>query len=116
MARTVGQIITSARGILQDQRVPYRVSDADLAGYVTEAVSEARRVRPDFFARTFRQVLPVYTAASLATTVPLPDQYFVPMVNYVAGRADLREDEFAQDNRALTLIQAFGAALIGGAR
>lgn len=116
MARTVGQIIASARGILSDQRVPYRYLTSDLAGYVSEAVSEARRVRPDLFILTLRDPTPIYTEASLATEVPLPDSYFSQVVNFVAGRADLRDDEFANDGRAATLIQAFGIALTGGAR
>lgn len=114
MARTVGQVIASARGILQDSALPFRVSDNDLAGYVSEAIGEARRVRPDLFLGTLRAALPVYTAADVAVNIPLPDSYFSQVVNYVAGRADLREDTFAQDGRAITLISAFGVSLTGG--
>ncbi len=95
---------------------PFRYSDTDLAGYVSEALTEARRVRPDLFLGSLRAAIPVYTSADLATAVPMPDSYFSQIVNYVAGRADLREDQFAQDGRALTLIQAFGVSLTGGAR
>jgi hypothetical protein len=39
---------------------------------------------------------------------------FPQVVNYVAGRTDLREDTFSQDGRAILLMQAFGVALVGG--
>lgn len=116
MARTVGQVVTAARAIVQDSVVPYRYSDTDLAGYVSEALTEARRVRPDLFLGSLRAAVPLYTSADLATALPLPDSYFSQVVNYVAGRVDLREDQFAQDGRAMTLIASFGVSLTGGAR
>lgn len=116
MARTVGQVVDAARAIVQDVLPPYRYETRELAGYVSEAMGEARRVRPDLFMATLRDPLPVYTEASLAVTIPLPDSYFSQVVNYVAGRVDLREDAFAQDGRAITLIQAFGVSLTGGGR
>ena len=116
MARTVGQVILAARAIVQDTVAPYRYSDTDLAGYVSEALTEARRVRPDLFLGSLRSAIPIYTSADLAVAIPLPDSYFSQIVNYVAGRTDLREDQFAQDGRAMTLITSFGISLTGGAR
>ncbi|MFN7883698.1 MAG: hypothetical protein ACK5PF_11890 [bacterium] len=114
MARTVGQVILAARAIIQDERAPFRVSNDSMALYVTEALSEARRLRPDLFLTTLRDPIPLYTAVDLALTVPLPDMAFPQVVNYVAGRTDLREDTFSQDGRALLLMQAFGVSLTGG--
>lgn len=117
MARTVAQVVATARTITQDQLQPYRVPDSELVGYVSEAVGEARRVRPDLFLSSFRDTIPYYTESLMATTyVSLPDMYFAHLVNYVAGRADLREDEFSQDGRAMALMNAFGVALTGGKR
>ena len=116
MARTVGQVVSAARAIIQDTRPTFRITDADLAGYVSEAIAEARRMRPDLFASTFRNPMPYYTPANFNTVLPIPDFYFTHIVNYVVGRADLREDEFAQDGRAITLLTAFGVALTGGGR
>jgi hypothetical protein len=113
MARTVGQVVQAARAIIQDAVPPFRTSDSDLAGYVSEAMGEARRVRPDLFLTMLRDPLPVYTQADFAVAIPLPDSYFSQVVNFVAGRADLREDAFAQDGRAITLISAFGVSLVG---
>lgn len=116
MARTVGQVVDAARAMVQDVVPPYRYETNDLAGYVSEALSEARRVRPDLFLDTLRDPLPVYTEADTAVAIPMPDSYFSQVVNYVVGRTDLREDAFAQDGRAITLIQAFGVSLMGGGR
>lgn len=116
MPRTVGQVVEAARGLVQDVVPPYRYSTRDLAGYVSEAMGEARRVRPDLFLDTLRDALPYYTDADLLVEIPMPDSYFQQVVNYVAGRSDLREDAFAQDGRAITLIQAFGVSLTGGGR
>lgn len=116
MARTVGQVVDAARVIVQDATPPYRFDTRTIAGYVSEAIGEARRVRPDLFLTTLRNALPVYTEADLAQAIPMPDAYFSQIVNYVAGRIDLREDAFAQDGRAITLIQAFGVSLTGGGR
>lgn len=116
MARTVGQVVAAARQIVQDAVPPYRYATNDLTGYVAEAMGEARRVRPDLFLATLRDALPLYTDGDLTTPIPLPDSYFSQVVNYVAGRVDLREDTFAQDGRAITLIQAFGMSLTGGGR
>ncbi len=114
MARTVENVIRAARVIIQDERAPYRVSDDQMAMYVTEAVSEARRLRPDLFLTTLRDSIPLYTSANMATVIPLPDMVFPQVVNYVAGRTDLREDTFSQDGRAVVLMQAFGVAMVGG--
>jgi hypothetical protein len=116
MARTVGQVVEAARALVQDVVPPYRYETNDIAGYVSEALSEARRVRPDLFLTTLRDPLPTYGEADVGVELPMPDSYFSQVVNYVVGRLDLREDAFAQDGRAITLIQAFGVSLTGGGR
>jgi hypothetical protein len=116
MARTVGQVVEAARAVLQDEMQPYRYSTVQLCGYVSEAVGEARRLRPDMFHRTFRNTIPFYTANQVNEPLPISDMYFAQVVNYTVGRAELREDQFASDNRAMSLLAAFGVSLVGGAR
>lgn len=116
MARTVGQVISQARILLQDSNNAatggYRHSDNDLAFLVSEAVQEARRLRPDLFITYGLDVaIPVYTSGDLSTNLPLPDIYFTPIINLVVGRAQLREDEFSSDGRAATLMTLFSASL-----
>lgn len=113
MARTVRQVVSGARGVLQDVRAPYRYSDDELARTVSDAIGEMRRIRPELFIASLRAELPMYTAATMDTNAPVPDMYFVPLVNFVAGRAELRDDQFTTDGRAVTLLQLF-ASSIGG--
>jgi hypothetical protein len=80
---------------------------------VSTAVGEARRIRPDLFIATLRDDVPVYTSTAMDAQVPMPDMFFLPVVNFVAGRAELRDDQFTTDGRAVTLIQLFAAG-IGG--
>jgi hypothetical protein len=108
--------VTAARALLQDKRPAYRYADADLVTYVSDAVAEARRLRPDFFLYTARRSLTFYTTANMDTAVPLPDMYFPQVVNYVAGRGELRDDTFTNDGRAVALTTAWALALSGGSR
>lgn len=116
MARTVGQVVSAARAVLQDEMEPFRYSTAQLCGFVSEAMGEARRLRPDMFHRTFRNTIPYFDQNHVAEFLPLPDMYFAQVVNYVTGRAEIRDDQFATDNRAMSLLAAFGISLTGGPR
>lgn len=114
--RTIAQIIEVVRGLVQDQRDPFRYPNSTLCNHISEAVSEARRVRPDLFVETLLAPLPYYTQADLASTIPLPDMYFSAVCNFVAGRTQLSDHQFAADGRAVMLISAYGTALTGGSR
>jgi hypothetical protein len=108
----VSTLTTQARQILQDTVVPYRYSDESLVGIVNEAMYEARRVRPDLFLGKLRTSLtPV---ASISDQLPLSEQFFGPLVNFVVGRAEMRDDEFTNDKRATTLYGGFYAAMTKG--
>lgn len=111
---TFQQIIDDARVILNDEianesTVP-RYTVAQLLGYARQALVSARQVRPDLFLSNLTGVFPAYTGAD---TVPLPEQYLVTLSDYVAHRAELRDDEFAVDGRANALFQKHKAGLIG---
>jgi hypothetical protein len=113
MAFTVQQLVTQARVLLQDEVSPFRYTDGQLARLVTEGLREARRVRPDLFADTLAQPMPQYTETTMDAQVLMPEQYFGPLLNYVVGRAELRDDEFTTNGRAITMVTAYGVALRG---
>jgi hypothetical protein len=46
---TPSEIIVEARKLLQDTRVPFRYSDADLLGYLNQAILRVLTMRPDLF-------------------------------------------------------------------
>lgn len=114
--RTAGEVIADARDILQDHVTPYRYTESQLFRYLSSALMEARRIRPDLFSGSLRAPVPNYSEFDGAKILPLIDTYYPQVVNYVAGRAELRDDSFAVDGRATALIAAFGASLGGGKR
>lgn len=108
MARTVGDCITEAREILQDTEEPHRYPDADLIRIFNSAVSECRRLRPDLFiGRLFTPVVVVDPSEEF----PVDEIYWVAFVNYLTGRAELRDDQFNADGRAGSLLASFKAQM-----
>jgi hypothetical protein len=116
MARTFAQAVQTTREILQDRYAPFRYSNGDLMLSINEGISEARRLRPDLFIDSLTTEIPFYTVTSFSENIPLPDEYFSAFVSYVAGRTNLRDDEFSADGRAAVLITTFAESLTGGRR
>lgn len=110
MARTVADVLSRARETLQDT-AGVRYPEPQLIGYVSDAVIEARSIRPDLFVGSYD--VPLTDVTDTAAPFPLPDQFFPAVCFYVTGRAELRDDEFAVDNRAMTLLSAYRNKLLG---
>lgn len=106
---TVGQYLTEAHTVLQDLIEPYRYPEADLARYLGMAFFELRRVRPDLVMFSFRGTLPTFTSddTGKTVTVPVDPMYRGPVLNYVLGMAQIRDDENNQDSRALAVLNMF---------
>lgn len=109
--RTVGDVLKRVREILQDA-AGTRYTTEELIAYLNEAVLEVRSIRPDLFVFKFQTGLP--EVLDPAEPFPLPDMCFVAVCYYVAGRAELRDDEFAVDGRAMTLMSALTRKLTQG--
>lgn len=107
--------INEARAILQDTNAEsgYRYPDSDLLGYLRDGVNLARALRPDIFIGRYATVLP--DTYVLTDPFPLPVFYFTAMCQYIAGRAELRDDEFAVDGRAMTFAGRLESILVKGA-
>jgi hypothetical protein len=112
-SRTILQVLTAVRGVIQDEMAPFRYSNADLMISFNEGLAETRRIRPDLFLDSLTEPLRFYTSADTAMFLPLPDEYFSAFVNFVAGRTQVRDDEFSADGRAAILIGTWGEAMIG---
>lgn len=121
MGYKVSDLLDRVRQVLQDQDQGrgFRYPTSDLVGYLNDAVSEAKRLRPDMFVGTFqtsRTFVPTDPSTDFTTVdFPLPETCFSACVGYVAGWAEIRDDEFAVDGRAMTFITAFTQKLIGAA-
>lgn len=120
MAASVNDLIQEAREILQDlDPTNYRYPQQSLVQYYNGAIREARRLRPDLFTGTFQSQLPtlLWNPTLDLTFVPfaLPEWLYVPTVNFIVGRAEIADDEFAVDGRAMSFLQNFVETLVGGA-
>lgn len=125
MAWTIKDAIDTARDHIQDAREGnYRHSDEKLIRYFNQAMSDARKLRPDLFLPNITENFNFYTVADLGDPDALPDpipstdfpldlMYFTPVVEYVTGLVGLGDDEFAQDGRAISLLNRFSQKLIG---
>jgi len=114
MPKSVDNALTDARVILNDVAGD-RYTDADLVSDFNSAVSMTKMLRPDAF--NLGEALPEITVADLnqvpAVDFPLPEIFYQSFVYYLAGNAELRDDEFAVDNRAMTLLSAYRRNLSG---
>ncbi len=114
MPKSIDDILTDARVILND-RAGDRYTDDDLISDLNHALSMTKMLRPDVF--VLGEALPEFTTADLnqvpATDFPLPEIFAQSFVYYLAGNAELRDDEFAVDGRAMTLLSAYRRNLTG---
>jgi hypothetical protein len=132
--KTLDDLQTEVREIIQDQVTPYRYSDAWLIQIFNTAIRDLYRIRPDAYIGNFTtgvlsaNVMNTYSTADLqvingvanptppATPTPMPfdDRLFYgAVVFYVVGRMEISDDQFADNNRAMTLLEAFQKQLTG---
>lgn len=108
---TVQDYVEQARKLLQDEVSPYRYPDEDIVSYLNLAFMEAKLLRPDLFIRG--ATTPNFNAVS-ATPVQWDEMYRVPLLYYIVGMCQLRDDEEVQDQRAAAFIAMFKSQLRGG--
>lgn len=101
-----------------------RFTQTQVLDKVNTALLEVYRYRPDAYIGNFQQGIlsqnqpTTYVSTDLGLNPPTPwpldiRLFFAPVIMYVVGLLDLTDDEFADDNRAMTVIQAFRNMLIG---
>jgi hypothetical protein len=107
---TTSDYITYARVVLQDQVAPFRYPDADLLEGLNLAFSEARRLRPDLFLGV--ATLPSYTTND-TTPVVIDSQYPMALIYYMVASAEMKDEEWTQDARAVQFMAEFKRMLTG---
>lgn len=95
MARTVGDVLTSADGTLNDVGRA-RYPEAERIGFVVDALQMARNSRPDLFIGKFTVAIGTLTSSS---PLPLDDQFFRPIVDYVIARCETKDAEHVESGR-----------------
>ena len=117
MPKSIDDALTDARVILNDTAGD-RYTDSQLVSDLNNAISMTKLLRPDLF--KLGEVLPEFTIADLGlgtpTDFPMPEVYYQSFVYYLSGNAELRDDEFAVDGRAMTLLSAYRRNLTGNVR
>ena len=114
MPKTIDDALTDARVILNDSAGD-RYTDAELVSDLNSAIAMTKAIRPDAF--VLGEALPEFTTSDLgmSTDFPLPEIFYQSFVYYLAGNAELRDDEFAVDGRAMTLLGTYRRNLTGAA-
>lgn len=136
MAKTFQNLIDEAREILQDtDSGGYRYETTTLTNKLNRGLQELARLRPDAFYAYFMRddiLVPEVVAidsdpdsdpdtldaaedgqVALSDNFGLPMQFYNPLVFWVAGSAELIDDEFTNDGRAMTLLTNFKATVLG---
>jgi len=123
-AKSIDDVVTEVRLILNDSTTPYRYPNSTVCQILNTALREVYRIRPDAYIGNFTSgqlsanLANTYSPSDLglspATAFPLDDRlFFGPVVFFVAGRIEIEDDEFADDNRAALLMKAFESQLTG---
>lgn len=100
---TFQSVIDDARVFLKDAD-KVRYTDANLLTYANDVVRECKRIRPDFFLGSYSSVLSTFI---LGDTVPIPIEYHQFLKDFIIGRAEMVDDEYANESRAVALLIRF---------
>lgn len=107
MARKVSEVITSAAATLNDvDKVRYL--EPEQIGFVVDALQMVRNIRPDLFIGRFNVALGTLTANS---DLPIDEQFFRPIVDYVIARCETKDAEHVVSGRAELMAKFSGGFL-----
>lgn len=104
MSRTFQDVCDRARKPLNDPS-KRRYPDADLLAGANDAILILRSRRPDLFFGQYASL--ATTEYALGTALPVPDEFFVPVWQYVVAWAEFRDDEAAMQERAKDFYALF---------
>lgn len=108
MTRTVGEVLTSAGGTLNDT-TSARYPEAERIGFVVDALNMARNIRPDLFIGRFTTSFGTLTTASV---LPIDEQFFRPIVDYVIARCETKDAEHVESGR-VALMASLAQGFLG---
>jgi hypothetical protein len=114
---SVGNIVDQVRTLLQDtdnSSGQYRYSTDSIVTNLNQSMGDMYRVRPDLFLEN-KFVIPVFTVGALEALVSIEQQYISPLIFYVVGLTQARDDEQTQDMRAGVFLDTFQRQLLTAA-
>lgn len=99
--RTVADVLNSAKQTLNDEdQVSY--TEAEKISFVVDALQSLRNMRPDLFLGTYATSIGALTTTSI---LPIHDQFFRPIVDYVIGRCETKDAEHITSGRAELMLK-----------
>ena len=107
MARTVGEVLVSASRTLNDV-AQTRYKEAEQLGCVVDALNAVKNLRPDLFLGSYKTSFGVLTTASV---LPVDEQFFRPIVDYVIFRCETKDAEHIVSGRADLMAKLAGGFL-----
>lgn len=132
MAKTWQNVVDEARVILQDVDSPHRYTDVALLAKLNRGLQELGRLRPDAFWELFDGediIVPEVVTVdpdpeeqdgdedeadpiedgqiALSASFNIPMMFYSPLVYFLTGSAELVDDEFTEDGRAMMLLSQF---------
>lgn len=107
MARTAGDVIASAIQTINDEDQD-RYGDPELFGFIVDALQAAKTARPDLFIGAFSTPI---TITNRANELPIDDQFFRAIVDYVIARCETKDDEAVVSARAELMFKLAGGSL-----
>jgi hypothetical protein len=107
MARTAAQVIDSALKTLNDEDQD-RYKDPELMDFITDALQAIKTARPDLFIGAFATPISI---TDRANNLPIDDQFFRPVVDYVIARCETKDDEAVVSARAELMFKLGGSYL-----
>ena len=113
--QAVGDLLSQVRTLLQDvdssASSGYRYSTDSIIMALNQGMFDMYRVRPDLFLES-GFIIPVFNSGMLDQVIGIEQQYIPPLVYYVTGLVQARDDEQNQDSRAMAFLKTFSASLL----
>jgi hypothetical protein len=110
----VGDVLDQVRTLLQDvdnSSGQYRYSTDSIITALNQGMLDLFRIRPDLFLESKFKV-PVFSVGALNALFGIEEQYVPPLVYYVVGLVQVRDDEQNQDQRAMAFLKTFTQAVL----
>lgn len=122
--KSIDDCILEARLMVNDASLPYRNTNDTLIEYLNTALLAVYQMRPDAYIGDFSTGIVATTVVNMfedtdlgldpATLFPLdPRMFYGPVINYIAGRIELADDEFVDQTRSAQLLASFKQQLQG---
>jgi len=121
--KTYENLVTEARELAQDTLAPFRNEVSFYLNHLNRGLQEIGRMRPDAFYELFDanslnvpEVIdadPTADQTIWTTLFQIDMMFYAPLLAYMQGVAEVQDDEFTLEGRAVMLLQQFRNTVLG---